>query len=250
MFAWGSAALGGLIFPLPADRPFWHFMVTYGTPYSLAQTAVVVVGGRRGAGRRGPCASACCSPSPRCSRSSSSSSGGGGSHDDPAVRPEAQLPQPLQHPPALRASRGRRLRARGAGLDAAPGHSTSTDRSSCSRPSSWCARSWRTAERRAHAHRGRAGELLPLPLGDPPGVRPAARAAERPGRRTGGRAVRRKPRVAPPAVRRVRLLLPHVDRLLARGLLAVRATGDRLRPPSRPSSPCSRCSAGSTRPSR
>jgi hypothetical protein len=41
MFAWGSAALGGLIFPLPADRPFWRFMVTYGTPYSLAQTAVI-----------------------------------------------------------------------------------------------------------------------------------------------------------------------------------------------------------------
>jgi hypothetical protein len=47
MFAWGSAALGGLMFPLPTDRPFWHFMVTYGTPYSLAQTAVVssAVGG-------------------------------------------------------------------------------------------------------------------------------------------------------------------------------------------------------------
>lgn len=41
MFAWGSAALGGLIFPLPVNRPFWHFMVTYGTPYSLAQTAMI-----------------------------------------------------------------------------------------------------------------------------------------------------------------------------------------------------------------
>jgi hypothetical protein len=41
MFAWGSTALGGLIFPLPTDRPFWRFMVTYGTPYSLAQTAVI-----------------------------------------------------------------------------------------------------------------------------------------------------------------------------------------------------------------
>jgi linearmycin/streptolysin S transport system permease protein len=41
VFAWGSAALGGLIFPLPTDRPFWRFMVTYGTPYSLAQTAVI-----------------------------------------------------------------------------------------------------------------------------------------------------------------------------------------------------------------
>ncbi|MCX7030890.1 MAG: ABC transporter permease [Spirochaetes bacterium] len=41
VFAWGSAALGGLIFPLPMDRPFWHFMATYGTPYSLAQTALI-----------------------------------------------------------------------------------------------------------------------------------------------------------------------------------------------------------------
>lgn len=41
VFAWGSAALGGLIIPLPSDNPFWHFMATYGTPFSLAQTAVV-----------------------------------------------------------------------------------------------------------------------------------------------------------------------------------------------------------------
>jgi hypothetical protein len=41
VFAWGSAALGGLMFPLPADRPFWRFMVTWGTPFSLAQTAVL-----------------------------------------------------------------------------------------------------------------------------------------------------------------------------------------------------------------
>ena len=40
-YAWGGSALGGLIFPLPTDRPFWRFMVTYGTPYSLAQTAVI-----------------------------------------------------------------------------------------------------------------------------------------------------------------------------------------------------------------
>lgn len=40
-FAWGSAALGGLMFPLPQDRPFWRFMVTWGTPYSLGQTAVI-----------------------------------------------------------------------------------------------------------------------------------------------------------------------------------------------------------------
>ncbi|MBN1837831.1 MAG: ABC transporter permease [Spirochaetales bacterium] len=44
-FAWGSAALGGLIFPVPQDRPFWHFMATYGTPYSLAQSAVVTSAG-------------------------------------------------------------------------------------------------------------------------------------------------------------------------------------------------------------
>lgn len=49
VFAYGSAALGGLIFPLPTDRPFWHFMVTYGTPYSLAQTAAIdAAGGGRG----------------------------------------------------------------------------------------------------------------------------------------------------------------------------------------------------------
>jgi ABC-2 type transport system permease protein len=41
VFAWGSSALGSLIFPLPTDRPFWRFMVTYGTPYSLAQTAMI-----------------------------------------------------------------------------------------------------------------------------------------------------------------------------------------------------------------
>ena len=41
VFAWGSAAVGGLMIPLPADIPFWHFMATYGTPYSLAQSAVV-----------------------------------------------------------------------------------------------------------------------------------------------------------------------------------------------------------------
>jgi len=45
VFAWGSAAVGGLIVPLPADVPFWHFMATYGTPYSLAQSAVVASAG-------------------------------------------------------------------------------------------------------------------------------------------------------------------------------------------------------------
>jgi hypothetical protein len=45
MFAWTSAALGGLIIPLPAEKPFWRFMTTYGTPYSLAQTAVFASAG-------------------------------------------------------------------------------------------------------------------------------------------------------------------------------------------------------------
>ncbi len=40
MFPWGSAALGGLMFPLPSDSPFFRFMTTYGTPYSLARTAI------------------------------------------------------------------------------------------------------------------------------------------------------------------------------------------------------------------
>jgi ABC-2 type transport system permease protein len=44
-FAWGSAALGGLIFPLPQNRPFWHFMASYGTPYSLGQTALAASAG-------------------------------------------------------------------------------------------------------------------------------------------------------------------------------------------------------------
>ena len=54
MFAWGSAALGGLIFPLPQGRPFWRFMTTYGTPYSLAQTALAnsAGGGAGGAARQ------------------------------------------------------------------------------------------------------------------------------------------------------------------------------------------------------
>ena len=45
VFAYGSSALGGLIIPLPQDRLFWHFMATYGTPYSLAQTALVTSAG-------------------------------------------------------------------------------------------------------------------------------------------------------------------------------------------------------------
>ena len=44
-FAWGSAALGGLMFPLPQGRPFWHFVGSYGTPYSLAQTALATSAG-------------------------------------------------------------------------------------------------------------------------------------------------------------------------------------------------------------
>jgi ABC-2 type transport system permease protein len=39
-YAYGSCILGGLIFPLPVEKPFFRFMVDYGTPYSLAQTAM------------------------------------------------------------------------------------------------------------------------------------------------------------------------------------------------------------------
>jgi ABC-2 type transport system permease protein len=46
-YAYGSCMLGGLIFPLPMNAPFWRFMVTYGTPYSLAQTAVIAAAGGR-----------------------------------------------------------------------------------------------------------------------------------------------------------------------------------------------------------
>ena len=53
-YAWGSSALGGLMFPLPTGNAFWRFMVTYGTPYSLAQTAVI-----RSASGAGPEAAAC-----------------------------------------------------------------------------------------------------------------------------------------------------------------------------------------------
>ena len=49
LFAYGSSALGGLLFPLPKDRPFWRFMAAYGTPYSLAQTGLVTsAGGGKG----------------------------------------------------------------------------------------------------------------------------------------------------------------------------------------------------------
>lgn len=41
LFAYGSCVLGGLIFPLPINLPFWRFMVGYGTPYSLAKTALI-----------------------------------------------------------------------------------------------------------------------------------------------------------------------------------------------------------------
>jgi ABC-2 type transport system permease protein len=40
LYAYGSCILGGLIFPLPVEKPFFHFMVTYGNPYSVAQTAI------------------------------------------------------------------------------------------------------------------------------------------------------------------------------------------------------------------
>jgi ABC-2 type transport system permease protein len=46
--AYGSCVLGGMIFPLPVDRPFFRFLTTYGTPASLAQTALL------GAARGGP----------------------------------------------------------------------------------------------------------------------------------------------------------------------------------------------------
>ncbi len=39
--AYGSCVLAGMIFPLPVDRPFFHFLTTYGTPASLAQTALL-----------------------------------------------------------------------------------------------------------------------------------------------------------------------------------------------------------------
>lgn len=47
IYAYGSSMLGGLIFPLPTQVPFWRFMVDYGTPYSLAQTAVIAAAGGR-----------------------------------------------------------------------------------------------------------------------------------------------------------------------------------------------------------
>jgi hypothetical protein len=39
--AYGSAVLGGIIFPLPAGNPFFTFTSTWGTPFSLAQTALL-----------------------------------------------------------------------------------------------------------------------------------------------------------------------------------------------------------------
>jgi hypothetical protein len=40
VYAYGCCMLGGLIFPLPLEKPFFRFMADYGTPYSLAQTAM------------------------------------------------------------------------------------------------------------------------------------------------------------------------------------------------------------------
>ncbi len=40
VYGYGSCVLGGLIFPLPVERPMFRFLVTYGGPYSLAQTAL------------------------------------------------------------------------------------------------------------------------------------------------------------------------------------------------------------------
>ena len=39
--SYGSGVLGGIIFPLPTDIPFFRFTVTYGSPFSLAQTALL-----------------------------------------------------------------------------------------------------------------------------------------------------------------------------------------------------------------
>ena len=39
--AYGSALLGGIVFPLPADSAFFRFTSTWGTPFSLAQTALL-----------------------------------------------------------------------------------------------------------------------------------------------------------------------------------------------------------------
>ncbi len=38
--SYGCGVLGGIIFPLP-ENPFFHFTATYGTPFSLAQTALL-----------------------------------------------------------------------------------------------------------------------------------------------------------------------------------------------------------------
>jgi ABC-2 type transport system permease protein len=39
--SYGSGVLGGIIFPLPTDLAFFRFTVTYGSPFSLAQTALL-----------------------------------------------------------------------------------------------------------------------------------------------------------------------------------------------------------------
>lgn len=40
LYAYGSCIVGGLIFPFPIDKPVFHFLVAWGSPYSLAQTAM------------------------------------------------------------------------------------------------------------------------------------------------------------------------------------------------------------------
>jgi ABC-2 type transport system permease protein len=40
VYAYGSTVLGGLIFPLPVEKPLFGFLASYGGPYSLAQTAL------------------------------------------------------------------------------------------------------------------------------------------------------------------------------------------------------------------
>jgi len=54
-FAYGSCVAGGLIFPLPVERPFFRFLATYGNPYSLAQTAL-----REGSPQNNPAVATLC----------------------------------------------------------------------------------------------------------------------------------------------------------------------------------------------
>lgn len=55
LYGYGSCILGGLIFPLPVEQPFFQFLVTYGGPYSLAQTALRQAGPGGSLGRAALC---------------------------------------------------------------------------------------------------------------------------------------------------------------------------------------------------